>query len=158
MDSITTQATEHKAEQLSADLTELLTAGDLARRLKVSLRQIRKLHSEALVPAPVMLGRSMRWRGSDLAAAQVAGTVALMLQAAPRMQELPGYSKMHSIRVLLRDNAAGNPTTEDGIGAGVLDTNRVVLAAQKFNDCLEGKAPGRDVRLMDGYECISESH
>ena len=66
MDSITTQATEHKAEQLSADLTELLTAGDLARRLKVSLRQVRKLHSGALVPAPVMLGRSMRWRGSDV--------------------------------------------------------------------------------------------
>ncbi len=66
MDSITTQATEHKAEQLSADLTELLTAGDLARRLKVSLRQIRKLHSEALVPAPVMVGQSMRWRGSEV--------------------------------------------------------------------------------------------
>jgi len=66
MDSITTQATEHKAEQLSADLTELMTAGDLARRLKVSLRQVRKLHSEALVPAPVRLGRSMRWRGSEV--------------------------------------------------------------------------------------------
>ena len=46
--------------------TELLTAGDLARRLKVSLRQVRKLHSEALVPAPVMLGRSMRWRGLEV--------------------------------------------------------------------------------------------
>lgn len=48
------------------DRTELLTAGGLARRLKVSLRQVRKLHSEALVPAPVMLGRSMRWRGSEV--------------------------------------------------------------------------------------------
>lgn len=48
------------------DDPKLLTAGDLARRLKVSLRQVRKLHSEALLPAPVMLGRSMRWRGSEV--------------------------------------------------------------------------------------------
>ncbi len=45
---------------------ELLTAGDLAKRLRVSLRQVRKLHSEALVPAPVRLGRSVRWRGSEV--------------------------------------------------------------------------------------------
>ena len=48
------------------DRTELLTAGGLARRLKVSLRQVRKLHSKALLPAPVMLGRSMRWRGPEV--------------------------------------------------------------------------------------------
>ncbi len=48
------------------DPTELLTAGNLARRLKISLRQVRKLHSEALVPAPVRLGRSVRWRGSEI--------------------------------------------------------------------------------------------
>lgn len=45
---------------------ELLTAGGLARRLKVSLRLVRTLHSEALLPAPVMLGRSMRWRGREV--------------------------------------------------------------------------------------------
>ena len=45
---------------------KLLTAGDLAKRLRVSLRQVRKLHSEALVPAPVRLGRSVRWRGSEV--------------------------------------------------------------------------------------------
>ena len=48
------------------DDVNLLTAGDLARRLRVSLRQVRKLHSEALVPAPVRLGRSVRWRGSEV--------------------------------------------------------------------------------------------
>ncbi len=48
------------------DPTELLTAGDLARRLRVSLRQVRKLHSEALLPVPIRLGRSMRWRGSEV--------------------------------------------------------------------------------------------
>ncbi len=42
------------------DPTELLTAGDLAKRLRISLRQVRKLHSEALVPAPIRLGRSVR--------------------------------------------------------------------------------------------------
>ena len=48
------------------DEVNLLTAGDLAKRLKVSLRQVRKLHSEALVPAPVMVGRSVRWRLSEI--------------------------------------------------------------------------------------------
>ena len=48
------------------DGPQLLTAGDLAKRLRVSLRQVRKLHSEALLPAPVRLGRSMRWRGSEV--------------------------------------------------------------------------------------------
>ena len=58
--------TNNEAEQLSVDPTELLTAGGLARRLKVSLRQIRKMHSEALVPAPVRLGRSVRWRAREI--------------------------------------------------------------------------------------------
>ncbi len=57
------------AENVTDDGCEdatLLTAGDLAKRLRVSLRQVRKLHSEALVPAPVRLGRSVRWRGSEV--------------------------------------------------------------------------------------------
>ncbi len=48
------------------DDPRLLTAGDLAKRLRVSLRQVRKLHSEALLPAPVKLGRSVRWRLSEI--------------------------------------------------------------------------------------------
>ncbi|MCH8880537.1 MAG: hypothetical protein IID34_11720 [Planctomycetes bacterium] len=38
----------------------------MAKRLRVSLRQVRKLHSEALLPAPVKLGRSVRWRLSEI--------------------------------------------------------------------------------------------
>ncbi len=47
-------------------LVELMTAGDLAKRLRISIRQVRKLHSEALVPAPVKLGRSARWRTTEI--------------------------------------------------------------------------------------------
>ena len=61
-----TTATENETEQLPIDPTGLLTAGDLAKRLRISIRQVRKLHSKALVPAPVKLGRSMRWRGSEV--------------------------------------------------------------------------------------------
>ncbi|MCH8854101.1 MAG: helix-turn-helix domain-containing protein [Planctomycetes bacterium] len=57
---------ENKLPDDEHDDSRLLTAGDLAKRLRVSLRQVRKLHSEALVPAPVRLGRSVRWRGSEV--------------------------------------------------------------------------------------------
>ncbi len=66
MNSTTTRATGHEAEQLSVDPAELLTAGDLAKRLRISIRQVRKLHSEALVPAPIRLGRSARWRAGEI--------------------------------------------------------------------------------------------
>ena len=61
-----TTAAEHETEQPSNDPTELLTAGDLARRLRVSLRQVWKLHSEALLPGSIRLGRSKRWRVSEI--------------------------------------------------------------------------------------------
>ena len=51
----------------TADPAELLTAGDLARRLRVSIRQVRKLHAEALLPTPVRIGRSVRWRSGEFA-------------------------------------------------------------------------------------------
>ena len=62
-----TTATELEAEEPSVDPVELLTTGDLAKRLRVSIRQIRKLHSEALLPAPLKIGRSSRWRATELA-------------------------------------------------------------------------------------------
>ncbi len=68
-----TMTTDNEAERLSVDPAELLTAGDLARRLRISLRQVWKLHSEALVPAPVRLGRSARWRVSEIAGWIAAG-------------------------------------------------------------------------------------
>lgn len=61
-----TMTTEHETEQMPVDPIELLTAGDLARRLRISIRQIRKLHSDALMPAPLRLGRSARWRKMEI--------------------------------------------------------------------------------------------
>lgn len=64
----TTNSEFDDAQLLNAtDPTELLTAGDLACRLRISIRQVRKLHSEALLPAPVRLGRSCRWRSGEIA-------------------------------------------------------------------------------------------
>ena len=60
-------ATENETEQLPSDPTELLTAGDLARRLKVSLRQVRYLKAEGLLPEPILLGRSERWGSAEIA-------------------------------------------------------------------------------------------
>ena len=48
------------------DPIELLTAGGLARRLKISLRHVRTMDSESLLPAPLRLGRCVRWRGSEI--------------------------------------------------------------------------------------------
>lgn len=62
-----TMTTEHETEQLPVDPTELLTAGDLARRLRLSIRMVRKLNSEGSLPNPIRLGRSIRWRASEVA-------------------------------------------------------------------------------------------
>ena len=58
---------ENEPHDNGCDDPGLLTAGDLAKRLRVSLRQVRKLHSEALLPAPLKIGRSIRWRANELA-------------------------------------------------------------------------------------------
>ena len=50
----------------TADLA-LLTVGDVARLLKLSQRQIWKLAKAKRLPAPLKLGRSVRWRTVDLA-------------------------------------------------------------------------------------------
>ncbi len=48
---------------------ELLTAKDVAARLKISPRQVWKLASAGRLPAPVRVGgsRSVRWRAADVA-------------------------------------------------------------------------------------------
>lgn len=48
------------------DPTELLTAGDLAKKLRVSLRQVRRLHTSGLVPAPLKIGGCLRWREGEI--------------------------------------------------------------------------------------------
>ena len=47
--------------------TELLTVRDVAAALKVSPRQVWKLQAQGRLPAAVRLGRSVRWRESDVA-------------------------------------------------------------------------------------------
>ena len=45
---------------------ELLNVKDIASRLRVSARQVWKLHSSGRLPEPVRLGRWVRWRATDI--------------------------------------------------------------------------------------------
>ena len=63
-----TAPTEHEAEQLSVDPAELLTAGGVAKCLKISIRQARKLNAEGLMPKCIRVGRSVRWRRAEIVA------------------------------------------------------------------------------------------
>jgi excisionase family DNA binding protein len=47
-------------------MIELLTVRELAARMKISRRHIWKLHSSGRLPGAVRLGRSVRWRASDV--------------------------------------------------------------------------------------------
>ena len=58
---------EHETKQSPDDSTELMmTAGDLARAMRVSLRQLRHLKSRGLLPEPIRVGRSERWCSSEV--------------------------------------------------------------------------------------------
>ena len=46
---------------------ELLTVKDVARRLKVCVRQVWKLNASGQLPESVRVARSVRWRAVDLA-------------------------------------------------------------------------------------------
>lgn len=46
---------------------ELLTVKDVAAMLSVSQRQVWKLHASGRIPAPVRLGRSVRWAKNGIA-------------------------------------------------------------------------------------------
>jgi excisionase family DNA binding protein len=46
---------------------ELLSVGDVAGKLRVSSRQIWKMLASGRIPAPVRLGRSVRFRAADIA-------------------------------------------------------------------------------------------
>jgi excisionase family DNA binding protein len=52
--------------QAAAVTEKLLRVRDVAERLAVSTRQVWKLASSGRLPAPVRLGRSVRWRASDI--------------------------------------------------------------------------------------------
>ncbi len=46
---------------------ELVTVQEVARSLKVSVRQVWKLRAAGQLPGPVRVARSVRWRAVDLA-------------------------------------------------------------------------------------------
>ncbi len=46
---------------------QLLTVQEVAERLRVSVRHVLKLRASDQFPKPVRLGRSVRWRESDIA-------------------------------------------------------------------------------------------
>ena len=50
------------------DPTELLTAGDLAKRLRVSLRQVYRLDKSGSLPRPLRIGGCTRWREDEISA------------------------------------------------------------------------------------------
>ena len=45
---------------------ELLTDLEVSRLAKLSRRQIHKLRAARLIPPPVRIGRSTRWRAADI--------------------------------------------------------------------------------------------
>lgn len=49
-----------------ANGAELLTAGGVAKCLKISIRQVRKLNAEGLMPKCIRVGRSARWRKTEI--------------------------------------------------------------------------------------------
>ena len=55
-----------RKRDVAADVLEVFTERDLANRLKVSERMIRKMRATGRLPAPVKFGRSVRWRRADL--------------------------------------------------------------------------------------------
>ena len=63
----------NEQETSGANSTELLTVGGLARALKISVRQVWKMLSRGDLPSPIKLGRSVRWRSSEIAGWLAAG-------------------------------------------------------------------------------------
>jgi excisionase family DNA binding protein len=55
----------HRTEGLAAG-DHLLRVGEVARALGASVRQVWKLTADGALPAPGKLGKSTRWRASDI--------------------------------------------------------------------------------------------
>ena len=63
-----TTATENETEQLPIDPTGLLTAGDLAKRLRISIRQVRRLDKSGSLPRSLKIGALKRWDPDEITA------------------------------------------------------------------------------------------
>lgn len=44
----------------------VLTSNELARMLKISMRSLWRLRSAGLLPAPIQVGSSIRWRADEV--------------------------------------------------------------------------------------------
>ncbi len=99
-------------------------------------------------------GAYMYWRGSDLAAAHVTGTVALMLSAAPMLKMLPGTTKLDAVRGILHKTSTGSRNQDDYQGFGMLNADAAVKKAIKFDDCLLRRVGGATPTAADGNYCI----
>ena len=53
-------------ESSAANQAELMTVGELAKRLRVSVRQVHRLNTASLIPAPLRIGGCVRWRGNEI--------------------------------------------------------------------------------------------
>jgi prophage regulatory protein len=62
----TRSASKMPERRALAAVERLLGVREVANRLGVSTRQVWKLASSGRLPAPVRLGRSVRWRESDV--------------------------------------------------------------------------------------------
>ena len=45
---------------------QLLSVNQVAEKLAISVRKVWAMYSEGQMPAPVRMGRSVRWRDSDI--------------------------------------------------------------------------------------------
>jgi excisionase family DNA binding protein len=54
--------------------TELIAVGELAKRLRVSVRQVHRMNKAGLIPAPLRIGGCTRWRAAEVAAWLRAGS------------------------------------------------------------------------------------
>ena len=48
------------------DEPKLLTQGDLAKRLRISIRQVRRLDKSGSLPRPLRLGQCVRWHPDEI--------------------------------------------------------------------------------------------
>jgi excisionase family DNA binding protein len=56
----------NQAPAMNTGDRRLVAVGEVARRLSISIRQTWKLVAAGKLPAPIRLGRSVRWRAAEL--------------------------------------------------------------------------------------------
>lgn len=63
-----TTTTESEAERLLVDPAELMTVGDVARSLRLSVRATWRANAAGFLPRPLKVGRATRWRSEEMTA------------------------------------------------------------------------------------------